>query len=43
MDTMYGEYVECKNCIYFEDCANKEKEDGCYFGDTDIEIKKEVM
>ena len=34
MNTIYGEWIECKNCIYFEDCDTKENRDGCYFGDT---------
>ena len=41
MDILYEGWVECKNCIYFEECANKEIKDGCFFGETDIEIKKE--
>ena len=43
MDILHEGWVECKNCIYFEECANKENKDGCYFGETDIEIEKEVM
>lgn len=35
MNTIYGEWVECKNCIYFEDCDTKEDKDGCFFGEFD--------
>lgn len=30
-----GEWTQCKDCIYFDDCLNKENRDGCYFGDDD--------
>ena len=26
------EWTECKNCIYFDECENKEDRDGCYCG-----------
>lgn len=35
MDTLYGEWTQCKNCIYFDDCTTKESDDGCYFGNND--------
>lgn len=34
MNTIYGEWTQCKDCIYFEDCETKEDRDGCYFGET---------
>ena len=27
-----GEFVTCSQCIYWEECENKESRDGCYFG-----------
>lgn len=33
-----GEIVECRKCIYFDDCETKEDRDGCYFGDNEEEI-----
>lgn len=27
-----GEFVICSQCIYWEECENKEDRDGCYFG-----------
>lgn len=30
-----GKWVQCKECIYFEDCETKEDRDGCYLGDTE--------
>jgi hypothetical protein len=30
---MDAEFVICKECIYWEDCPNKENHDGCYFGE----------
>lgn len=27
-----GEFVICSQCVYWEDCENKEDRDGCYFG-----------
>ena len=35
MDTSYGEWTQCKDCIYFDDCITKENEDGCYFGNEE--------
>lgn len=35
MNTLYKEWTLCKDCIYFDDCPNKENRDGCYFGDND--------
>ena len=29
------DWVVCKECIYFEDCENKEDRDGCYFGEDE--------
>lgn len=26
------DWVDCKECIYFCDCSNKEDRNGCYFG-----------
>lgn len=26
-----GEFVMCSQCIYWEECENKESRDGCYF------------
>ena len=26
------EWILCKDCIYFEDCTEKESRDGCYHG-----------
>ena len=40
MDTLYGEWVECKNCIYVEDCDTREDKDGCFLGAT---CKEDVM
>jgi hypothetical protein len=28
-----AEFVICKECIYWEDCPNKENYDGCYLGE----------
>lgn len=30
-------WVECKECLYFEDCQAKENRDGCYTGEKYIE------
>lgn len=30
-----GDFIICSQCIYFEDCENKEDRDGCYFGETE--------
>ena len=32
---MAGEFVVCTRCILFEDCEDKERQDGCYFGEED--------
>ncbi len=28
-------WTECKNCIYWNDCENKESRDGCYLGEEE--------
>ena len=33
-------WTECKDCIYFDECDNKESRDGCYFGDTEENIEE---
>ena len=33
MNTLYGEWTQCKDCAYFDDCDEKENKDGCYFGE----------
>lgn len=33
MNTIFGEWIPCTDCIYFEDCEDKESRDGCYFGE----------
>ena len=33
-------WTECKDCIYFDECDNKESRDGCYFGDTEEIIEE---
>ncbi len=33
-------WTECKDCIYFDECDNKESRDGCYFGDTEESIEE---
>lgn len=34
------DWVDCKDCIYFQegDCEETESRDGCYFGITEDEI-----
>ena len=27
------EWIECKYCIYFDECENKEDREGCYCGE----------
>jgi hypothetical protein len=31
-------WVSCEECIYFDDCSNKEDRDGCYFGETEQDV-----
>ena len=33
-------WTDCKDCIYFDECENKESRDGCYFGDTEGSIEE---
>ena len=35
--------VDCKECIYFEECNNKEARDGCYFGMTEKDVEEEFV
>lgn len=32
------EYILCTECIWWEDCGNKEKRDGCYLGERLEEV-----
>ena len=34
------EWTECKNCIYFDDCENKENYDGCYCGEREESLEE---
>ena len=34
------EWTECKNCIYFDECENKEDRDGCYCGEREESLKE---
>ena len=34
---MTAEFVKCSQCIYREDCENKENRDSCYCGDREDE------
>lgn len=40
---MDAKFVICKECIYWEDCPNKENHDGCYFGEKNTEEKGELL
>lgn len=31
------EFVMCSQCVYWEECENKESRDGCYFGEEDYD------
>ena len=31
---MRDTWTACTDCVYFEDCTEKEARDGCYFGDV---------
>ena len=31
-------WVSCKDCIFFEDCNNKEDRDGCCLGEEDEDV-----
>ena len=35
-------FVMCSQCIYFEECENKENRDGCYFGETEDNLNKDL-
>lgn len=30
-------FISCLECIFFEDCQDKESRDGCYFGEKEEE------
>ena len=46
MNTLYGEFTRCDDCVYFENCDTKTTRDGCYFGsiaeEKEIEISNTV-
>lgn len=35
-----GNFIICSQCIYFEECENKESRDGCYFGETEDNLNE---
>ena len=39
---MYSKFVICSQCIYWEECENKEDRDGCYFGMTEEDVINET-
>jgi hypothetical protein len=36
-------WVDCKECVYFENCNEKETRDGCYFGMAEKEAEEEFL
>lgn len=36
-------WTSCKECIYFDECNEKENRDGCYFGMTEKEAEEEFL
>ena len=36
-----GNFIICSQCIYFEECENKENRDGCYFGEINEDLGQE--
>ena len=36
------EWTECKNCIYFDECENKEDREGCYCGESVFFAREEA-
>ena len=37
-----GEFVICSQCVYWEDCENKEDRDGCFFGAKEEDFDETV-
>ena len=37
-----GDFVICSQCVYWEDCENKEDRDGCYFGEKEENFDEAV-
>lgn len=37
------EWISCKECIEFEDCENKENNDGCFFGVKAEDVEDNTM
>lgn len=37
-----NEWVSCSECIYWDDCEEKENVDGCEFGETEDELDEAV-
>ena len=42
MNTLYGEWTRCEDCICFDDCDTKENRDGCYFGNNGKEERMDT-
>ena len=36
------EFIMCSQCIYWEDCENKEDRDGCYFGEKEKDFDESL-
>ena len=35
-------FVICFQCIYLEECENKESHDGCYFGEIEDNFNEDL-
>lgn len=36
------DWVSCSECIYFDECEDRESRDGCYCGDTRDDTEHEL-
>ena len=39
---LMNDFIICSQCIYWEECENKESRDGCYFGENEDECNENM-
>ena len=37
------DWVQCKDCIYRDDCEDREARDGCYLGEDESSVLKHYI
>ena len=38
-----GDFINCADCLFWEDCENKESRDGCYCGEKEDNFNEKAI